>query len=219
MTQLLFDDFNNPALPNWNALSGTWIATAGTLQGDAGGDLEALFVGGDLSWTDYEVKTRTARISPATGGTGVGYDAAVVFRYKDPLNFYWSGLGCWGHFASISRCVNGVYEELVFSGVETSIVNGQKYELKIVAKGTTLELWVNNTPTLSVTDGSHLSGGVGFRPFGAISTYDYIDVSVPTIAPPDNTLFYVLMIGGATLFFAISANVLGVFGARRKHKR
>lgn len=216
MTQLLFDDFNNPALPGWTALSGTWTASAGTLTGNAGDAIEALFVGGDLSWTDYEVKSLVARIAPA--GVGVAYDAAVVFRYKDPNNFYWAGLGCWGHFASISRVVNGVFQELVFSGVDTSIVDGQKYELKIVAKGTTLELWVNNTPTLTVTDGSHLTGGVGFRPFGAISTYDYIDVSVPT-TPVDNTLFYVLVIGGATLVFAITANVLGVFGAKRKHKR
>lgn len=142
---------------------------------------EALITLGFQSWTDYTVTTRTKLIDD--GVAGANKDTSIVFRYKDPLNFYLAGLGLYNNFAGILRVVNGVYETLVATPEsDQTIVYGQNYDLKVVAVGSTIQLFVNNVLKLQYADSTFASGGVGLRLYNTHAQYDFIDVA-PSTSP------------------------------------
>jgi hypothetical protein len=88
-------------------------------------------------------------------------EASVVLRYTDTSNFYYMGLGLWGHQYSISKYVGGVATELTSSGSAANLQNNIAYSLKGVVNGNTLQLWVNGVKVLEVQDSSLSSGLVG----------------------------------------------------------
>lgn len=218
MTQLFYDGFDNPALPNWTQVVPNWTVANSALQGaeDPAVMAGALIVTGNPAWTDYEVSTDTTILESYSDVQTIG-ESAIVVRYVDADNFYWAGIGLWNHKVSVGIKVAGVYTELAYSGSQSDIIQNRKYNLKVAVKGQEITLFLDGIRVLSFTDGTHMSGLAGFRCWGSRVLYDYIDVSIPTVTP-DNTMFYILLIGGATLAFAVSANVLGLFG-RRKHKK
>lgn len=141
--------------------------------------LNPLLLSGD--WSNYNV-TAEGRIS--TTQPSIARDLTIVVKYVDENNFYWLGLGAWGHQYSISRCLNGVFQELAFSGMDTSIILGQTYRIKAVANSNgLLELWVGegtgSTPVkvLEFTDTAFPSGSVGFRAVDTQVEWDFVYVA------------------------------------------
>jgi hypothetical protein len=134
---------------------------------------EALITADDTVATNYSV---TMNVKPLAGG-----EASVVIRFVDSSNFYWMGIGNWGHLYSISKVVSGVYQELTYDGLSSS-VQAQPYTLKAVVNGATLEFWVDNVKVLEVTDASIASGGFGIRTFG--SSIDVSDIYASDVPLP-----------------------------------
>ena len=94
---LFSDNFAN--LSNWTVVNGAWSVSGGVLQGVAPSE-NCMIWAGDTSWTNYQL---TAYGSKLNSGNVIG----VVVRYTNPDNFYWMGLGCFGHKFSISKMDNG----------------------------------------------------------------------------------------------------------------
>jgi hypothetical protein len=94
-------------------------------------------------------------------------ESSIVIRYVDANNFYWMGIGCWGHEYSISKVVNGSYQELASFGSVSDVQSGVTYTLEGVANGNTLTLYVNGIQVLQVTDSTFASGAFGIRTFNS----------------------------------------------------
>ena len=160
-----FDD-----LLNWNVVSGTWSVVNGSLDGFS--NAEGLIHTGDIIWNEYMLTTKVkiAADSPRA-------EAAFCVRLVDSENFYWAGLGCWGHRVSISRMVDHVPEELAFSGDSADIVKDVWYVLSIEVSDNAISLYVNDILELVVNDSTFASGVVGTRVWNAHVLVDYVTVS------------------------------------------
>ena len=143
-------------LNNWTVIKGVWTTTGSTLQGVSSVGGEDLIWAGNTTWTDYELSANVKMLKASE-------DVSVVLRYIGPTNFYWLGLGCWGHKYSISKVVDGVYTELAYSGVASQVEVDRWYSVSAIAVGNNLQLFVDGVMVLEVQDSSHPTGAVGFR--------------------------------------------------------
>jgi hypothetical protein len=139
---------------------------------------DALISAGNGTWLNYEV-TGTCKIVTGSASNEV----SLVVRMADSLNFYWMGLGCWGHEYSISKAVNGVCTELEYSGVIGDVDANVDYVLKAVCDGSTLELWVDGDKKLEATDTSLTSGRLGVRTYNATVQVSALSASVGSAGP------------------------------------
>jgi hypothetical protein len=152
----------------WTIVDGTWTLISGGVQGT--GIEEALMYAGNPTWTDYAI---TAPITISAAGEG-----SIVFRYKDSQNFYWAGLGLWGHQFSISKVVNGNYSEIKGIGLSTDNAAGT-YNTQVIVQGSDIELYVNGVLVLTATDTALTSGAIGLRTFGSTMQLKSVNVTTP----------------------------------------
>ena len=153
-TNSLFrDEFSN--LSKWTIVKGDWTAANGMLQGISAVGGVGLIWAGDKGWTNYGV---TAHVNAVNS-----VEASLVLRFKGPNDFYWLGLGCWGHKYSISKVVNGVYQELAFYGLASELEANRWHLISAVAVNDVLQLFVDSVEVLRVRDSSISSGAIGFR--------------------------------------------------------
>ena len=183
------DNFAN--LNNLTIIDGTWTLNSKGVQGSS--TAEALAFEGNTGWTDYQI---TAPITITAGGEG-----SIVFRFKDSTDYYWAGLGPWGHQYSISKVVNGTYTELISSGLQSANPAGT-YNLQVIVAGSNIELYVNGILVLTVTDTSLTSGAVGFRTFN--STIQVVSVNVTTPITPTYFVNWAITPTSGNLPFTIS---------------
>jgi hypothetical protein len=157
-------------LPNWNVVSGHWSVGNGSLDGS--GDFEGLIYDENASWEDFTLRAnvKIAADSPRS-------EVAFCFNLVDSGNFYWAGLGCWGHGASISRMLNDVPEELIFNGDRADIVNDVWYNVSVACSNGTIRLYVNGSLELTVDDANFCRGSIGIRIWNSHVIADYLTIS------------------------------------------
>jgi hypothetical protein len=172
-------DFDEAELRGyWNVVSGSWSVLNGSLDGFS--STEGLIYTRDMIWNDcmLTAKVKIAADSPRA-------EAAFCVCFVDSGNFYWAGLGCWGHRVSISRTVDSVPEELVFSGDSADIVKDVWYVLSIKVSGDAISLYVNDVLELVVNDSTFSSGVIGVRTWDSHVLVDHVTVSgLPSITTP-----------------------------------
>jgi hypothetical protein len=163
------------------------------LDGNVGFE-EGVIHGGNTSWTDYSTETATRLLSYTTEFT-VG-DACVVFRYRDPSNLYWFGLGSFERKVAIGRKLNGEDTELAGNGSNTELEFGRTYVLKVEVAGSNIKAYLDDVLVLETTDNSHPNGTIGLRIWGSHCEFDYLraDPLEPTLA----TLTISASAGGST---------------------
>ena len=145
---------------NWTIIDGTWNVTNNTLYGSD--SAEALIIADNTTQTNYTVTMNT------TINAGFAKnESSIVIRYVDANNFYWMGIGCWGHQYSIGRMLNGAPVEIASYGLESDVQQGVTYILNAAANGNVLTLFVNDTQVLQITDSSFYSGAFGIRTFNS----------------------------------------------------
>ena len=178
----------------WSIIDGTWTLIIGGVQGTS--TTEALMIAGNPAWTDYSIA------SPIT--IAAAAEASIVFRYQNSTNFYWAGLGLWGHQYSISKVVNGTYSELISSGLQSANPAGT-YQLQVIVSGSNIELYVNGVLALTVTDTSLTSGEIGLRTVNSTMKAASVNVTTPitptyfvnwTITPTSGNLPFTISFSG-----------------------
>jgi len=160
-------------LNKWTVVDGNWEPLLGMAQGS--GPSEILMYAGSTAWTNYDVSSNMRIVNSG--------EASIVIRYKDPVDFYWLGLGCWGHEYSISKVVNGVYQEIAYSGLASEVMVGRWYSVSAVAVDNVLQLYVDGANVLEVQDNSLSSGAIGFRSWGGSMQASFVDAQTPKPTP------------------------------------
>jgi hypothetical protein len=166
-------DFDEPS--GWSVSGGNWSVQNGALEGFS--NYEGLIYAGNATLGDctFTAKLKIAADSPQA--------EAAICVYLDPGNYYWAGLGCWGHSISISRMVNYVPEELIFSGNRTDIVKDVWHTVSVKVSNGTIMLSVDDSLELDVDDSTFESGLVGIRTWSSHVIVDYVTVIGRTLPP------------------------------------
>jgi hypothetical protein len=173
-TCLLFAaDFSEPSLDRWRIIDeGTidapsaWTVEAGKLRqtsnihgpgpGALDGRAGTLLIWDDPSakgWTDYEFSLKLQ----SRDDDGIG----VVFRFKDPQNFYKLELDRRQNFRKLFKRVNG--QETLLAGESGSYETNRELSLSILLAGPNLRLNLDGTPLFgnTVSDSTLPSGTIG----------------------------------------------------------
>jgi hypothetical protein len=155
-------------LSDWNVSGGNWSVQNGALEGFS--NYEGLIYAGNATLGDctFTAKLKIVADSPQA--------EAAICVYLDPGNFYWAGFGCWGHRFSISRMVNYVPEELVFSGNRTDIAKDVWHTVSVEVSNGTIMLSVDDALELGADDSTFESGLVGLRTWSSHVIVDYVTV-------------------------------------------
>jgi hypothetical protein len=157
-------------LSGWNVSSGNWSIQNGTLDGSS--DRRGLIYAIDATWKNCSL---TAKVKIAEDS--VYKEVALAFCFSDSNNFYYAGLGSWGHRVSISRKVSGVWQELAFSGDIADVDRDVWYILTVKAIGSTIMLYNGDILELSVNDSSFVSGSAGICIWSSHVSIDYVTVT------------------------------------------
>jgi hypothetical protein len=173
-------DFND--LSGWNASSGSWSVQNGALEG-LGSSEPGLIYAGDATWTDF---TFTAKVKIAADSPRA---EVAICIYVDPQDFYWAGLGCWGHRVSISRTVGNVSQELAFSGDIANVDRDVWHTVSVSVSDGTVTLYVDYSLELVANDSTFESGLVGIRTWNSHVIVDYVTV-VGSTGPSANDVLY-----------------------------
>lgn len=188
----------------WRIIDGTWSTLGGMLEGSS--RYEGLIYAEDVVWKDCtlsgKVKITVDSVKP---------EVAFCFNVVDSKNFYWAGLGCWGHRVSISKMVNGVPEELAYEGEETEIVKDVWYTVSIEVSGNALNFYVNDVLELTVKDSTFSSGKIGVRIYNSHALVDYITVSGTKIS---NLTFHEVLYAEGTKLRAPSGEEVILVGTQ-----
>ncbi|WP_367155355.1 putative Ig domain-containing protein [Methylomonas sp. HYX-M1] len=104
------------------------------------------------SWTNYQASF--------TMRSGDDDDIGVMFRYKDANNYYRFSWDKERAYRRLIKKVGGVVTVLQADAVP--YVQGRTYQMKAVANGSTLEVWIDGKKVFSVVDTAHAFGSIAF---------------------------------------------------------
>ncbi|MDF2804141.1 MAG: hypothetical protein K0S61_4044, partial [Anaerocolumna sp.] len=151
----------------WAQYQGNWAIADGIFNVNAG--------------TGYKVVARDVNISnfayeadvSISGGTDTGRNAGFIFRVTEPtvgadmLKGYYAGITKNGR-VQVGR-FNNNWTEL--AAIPYPIVEGTEYKLKVIASGSNINVYVDGTHVISVTDDMFKSGSIGMRTWLTNATY------------------------------------------------
>ena len=134
---LLYSEDFSAGSSNWQVLSGSFNATGG-LYNQTGSSEPAVSIFNQTVDTDNYV----FRIKAQKTGGNEGF--LIPFAYQDQNNYYWLNIGGWGNTQhAIEKVSNGVKSVLLTAAGR--INPNQWYEIRLVAKGETIECYLDDT--------------------------------------------------------------------------
>jgi hypothetical protein len=137
------------------------------------------------SSTSFSDFTYDARVMVSGDGDGgVMFRASKLSMGADEYNGYYAGLSANGKNVVLGKA-NGGWTSLKTASV--NIVANTWYQLRIVTKGTSIKIYVDDmvTPKITYTDASFSSGAIGVRCYNAITRWDNLSVTSSTTVVKD----------------------------------
>jgi len=90
-------------------------------------------------------------------------DGLAVFRYVDPRNYYFAGIGAWGQKYCIGRMTEGRSRYLAGSGDSSSLEVNTTYHVTVEFSGSQIMVSENGVHHVSVIDDTYSTGKWGLR--------------------------------------------------------
>jgi|GEM_PF-1697590 len=183
----LFDDsFEDGLTDHWVIESGDWSVdaedTSLALKQHATTG-EAIAHSGESSWTDYAVAADFKYLNESTI-----ISSGLLARYGDADNYYFLRLFSDTSKIQLLKKVNGTASVL---GEASAVVNaGTWYRLKLETIGDRINVYMDGTRQISVTDGSLSQGKIGLLAQGEQIAVDRVKVTT-LIVPLDLVTAYV----------------------------
>ncbi|HEY6913077.1 MAG TPA: family 16 glycoside hydrolase, partial [Paludibacter sp.] len=170
------DNFSNGNQLGWVNYNGSFMVDNGEYFSTniEGGNKGAKSVQSSTLFSDftYDVKVQVG----TSGDGGVMFRASKVSMGADEYNGYYVGISASGQNVVLGKG-NGGWTSLRTAAMAISA--NTWYQLRVVAQGTTIKVYVNDmtTPKITYTDASFATGAVGVRCYNAITRWDNISVT------------------------------------------
>lgn len=169
-------DHGTVSVPSqWDVVDGTLRQTTNIFGGSLdGADLPkpgTYALAGRWEWTDYQfIVSLESEDDDAIG---------VVFRYQDEKNFYRFSMDRERRYRRLVKCVKGTFSRL--QEVEDGFDTGRTYQIRVVARGHHLKVWIDSQLLFDVTDGDLSHGRVGLYAWGNPGAiFHWVRVSSPS---------------------------------------
>lgn len=166
----------------WRPVAGAWQVVEGdagmgekdnhVFEGAADETGSARALAGQSTWTDYTMRTA---VIPAGRWSGRGA-AVLQFRYTDEDNYYAVHLGA--GTATLVRRSGGVEETVRRARLPHKLEAGTPVFVEIEAYGSSINIFVDNTKTIAVSDADGPSAGrIGLGADDATVRFDDVELS------------------------------------------
>jgi len=125
----------------------------------------------------YEAQVKVS----GSGDGGLLFRASKLSLGADEYNGYYFGISAGGQNVVLGKA-NGSWSSLKTASM--AIVANTSYQVRVVAKGTSIKIYVNDmtTPKIDFTDASFTSGAIGVRCYNAITRWDNLSVTSSTVS-------------------------------------
>ena len=174
---LFSDDFETSDAEDWfpSADPSAWAVVMDDTnvyeQGPPQVNMDRFSSAGDAEWTDVSVEARVK--VTAFNGSSSSYFAGVYARIQSASNYYSFALRSDGKVSIRKGGSN------LGSAEDAGIVEGEYFDVKFVARGSTLTGFVNGTQVTEVTDASIPSGAIGVGTRNTSAMFDDVLVTIP----------------------------------------
>jgi len=181
VNKTLVENFDRGMPSNWVFYGGGWFWKDGQINASSNAGSGGYGINGSkyvANGTDFKDFIYQANVKINTAG-----DAGIMFRVARPA----IGPDAYqGYYVGLDQ-LNGT---LVFgkaNGQKWAVISSEKhpvemskvYTLKIVAKGTKFDVFVNGSaePVLSASDNQYHSGSIGLRTYKALASFDSVKIN------------------------------------------
>jgi len=166
------DDFNDGIADGWTSYSGSWSVTGGSYrQSSSTSGLDSKSAAEPV-FEDL-IYVAKVTISSNTGDAGLIIRGSEFGSGANQFRGYYCGINAGSDRVFIGR-MSMSYAEL--AGASMTIDTGVAYTLKVVAKGPSIKLYVNDVLKVSAVNGYFSSGRVGVRTYSTTAYFDDIYV-------------------------------------------
>lgn len=175
------DDFNDKDEVDWKRFGGAWSTAGGAYSVDAGEGFRAITDDRYFGNVVYQAKVTVGPSGNAGLILRAGADGIGRFAYRG----YCASISAATGMVVLSRARDGKSADL--GSKDAGIVAGKPYRLRVVATGSRLKVFVNDTASalISATDTAFDGGLIGLRAHQGAATFD--DVYARGLAVDDGT--------------------------------
>jgi len=174
------DDFSTGNQLGWVNYNGSFMVDNGeyfatNTEGYSGSkSIQSSTLFSDFTY-DAQVKVS------GTGDGGLLFRASKLSLGADEYNGYYFGISSGGQNVVLGKA-NGSWSSLKTASM--AIVANTSYQVRVVAKGTSIKIYVNDmtTPKIDYTDASFASGAIGVRCYNAITRWDNLSVTSSVVS-------------------------------------
>ncbi|XHR27302.1 MAG: DUF5005 domain-containing protein [Chthoniobacteraceae bacterium] len=188
-TNTLSEDFTNSYDDvEWQPYGGTWSITGGKYVVTA--SLTGYYsIAKGIVASDFAYEADVACTSSTSSG-----QSGIIFRGS---NFQVGSDNYYGYNVTLKPnsgvslgTSNGGGTHSNIATKSMAVVSGSSYHVKVVAIGTSLQVYVTNmtTPIISATNSTYSSGGIGVRVYQATGSWDNISVTPYELSAEAETL-------------------------------
>jgi alpha-L-arabinofuranosidase len=164
-----------PAIAGWQATGGAWsidssVSPGAYEQSGNGSDYRSTYSGaGSTAWNNYTLTLQARKLSGSEG-------FLIMFNVADSNNWFWWNIGGWTNTAhAIQQCVNGT--KSVLTTMSGSVNTGQWYDIKVTVQGNTINCYLDNVLTQTITTGTSYAGSIGLSTWNTQAEFRNIVVT------------------------------------------
>ncbi|RKT47464.1 SGNH/GDSL hydrolase family protein [Thiocapsa rosea] len=199
----IVDETNQPS--DWS-VSGGWLRQNWRIESKQAFDQtyhlgSYAYLGAGLALTDYRFSVDAQYLA-----TGLAEDIGILFRFRDPENYYRLSINSRYGFTRLEKRVNGVFSALATDSRGYS--RDELLNLEVEVRGSQILILRNADPLFAVTDTSHSFGTIGLYTQDQ-ARFDNVRIETPASSPAvvlRQPLAYLTTSGTTIQAAAIAAN-------------
>ncbi len=161
----------------WKVANGTWTVEGGAYKIVKGEPAMHSLVG-DVKWTDYTLEAKV-RIDE-------GNWAGLVVRAQSDMEYYVYYMNVPDNKSELWKHTKPAFDSRAnisqIPAVDVKIANNEWLNVKVVAQGKTLQLWINGKLQHEDTDDAYPAGQIGAWAWDTGASFDDVKVSGAGIA-------------------------------------
>ena len=127
-----------------------------------------IFRDGEISTTFVAHRVEVSQDEARSVGSFDGKVGALIFRFQNPKNYYYAGIGGFNKRFFIAQMVNGKGRPLATTGASETIGFDEDYAVKVHCSGNRIALLYNNIVHLEIFDNTFASGQWGLQAYRSV---------------------------------------------------